>query len=204
MPTLSSFCPVLLCVQFSPKSPRLSGTASPHVTCPHVTCQAARRGCGPSRVSPAPMRSCWAPALSAVRSAWGPVPPAGPGPRREGWHLPPPPGHPARPGRTRGCESPPRSSGQQGGWGGWRDAVGLPRLPTSRPLLGSSGQRQGGMGAGEAGRGVGQVPRAQVFYLPDCDRYCISWAQRHSPGLDGHGLQTQSPRVQGFAGTQDP
>lgn len=62
----------------------------------------------------------------------------------------------------------------------------------------------GGGGAGEAGRGVGQVPRAQVFYLPDCDRCCISWAQRHSPGLDGHGLQTQSPRVQGFAGTQDP
>lgn len=88
---------------------------------------------------------------------------------------------------------------------GWVARCGGAPSPAHFPS--SPGQQwpaPGGVGAGEAGRGVGQVPRAQVFYLPDCDRCCISWAQRHSPGLDGHGLQTQSPRVQGFAGTQDP
>lgn len=201
MPTLSSFCPVLLCVQFSPKSPRLSGTASPHVTCPHVTCRAARRGCGPSRVSPAPMRSCWAPALSAVRSAWGPVPPAGPGPRREGWHLPPPPGHPARPGRTRGCESPPRSSGQQGGWGGWRDAVELPRLPTSCPLLGSSGQRRGGWGRGRRGAVWGRCPELKSFTCRT-----VTDAASHGPRDTPQGWTATAckPRVPGYRALPGP
>lgn len=127
-----------------------NGQPACHLSACHLSGGSA--GMRPLPSKPCPHAQLLGASPQGLRSAWGPVPPAGPGPRREGWHLPPPPGHPARPGRNRGCESPPRSSGQQGGWGGWRDAVGLPRLPTSRPLLGASGQRRGGWGGGGGAR----------------------------------------------------
>lgn len=201
MPTLSSFCPVLLCVQFSPKSPRLSGTASLHVTCPHVTCRAARRGCGPSRVSPAPMRSCWAPALRACALPGALSLPLDPGRAgRDGIsRLRPVTQH--GPGAPVGASPPHAQVGSRaGGVGG---AMRWGSLACPLPVLSwaAVASARGGWGRGRRGAVWGRCPELKSFTCRT-----VTDAASHGPRDTPQGWTATAckPRVPGYRALPGP